>query len=104
MTGAGNAAVDAVFAACGIDATYVPQSGDPLTVRVVSKQKDQSIAFDITRISVSSRIFEVRVAELAAPEDGDSLIVGAVTYLVQGEPQSLDIDRLIWTLDTRPAE
>ncbi len=103
MTGAGNEAVDAVFAAFGIDATYVPQSGDPLPIRVVSKQKDQSIAFDMARVSVSSRIFEVRIAEVAAPQDGDSLTVNGVTYLVQGEPQSLDIDRLIWTLDTRPA-
>lgn len=103
MSDSGNAAVDAVFAAFGIDAVYSPQSGDPLNIRVVSKQKDQSIAFDMTRVSVSSRIFEVRIAELASPQDGDSLVVNGVTYLVQGEPQSLDIDRLVWTLDTRPA-
>lgn len=103
MSEIGMTAVDAVFAAFGVDAVYVPQSGPSVSVRVVSKSKDETIAFDMTRISVSTRVFEMRRAEPVTPAEGDSLIIGGDTYIIQGEPLSLDTDRLVWTLDTRPS-
>ncbi|MBI4030848.1 MAG: hypothetical protein HY370_04170 [Proteobacteria bacterium] len=103
MSEAGTIAVDAVFAAFGIDALYVPQSGPSVSVRVVSKSRDETIAFDMTRISVSTRVFEMRRSEPVTPAAGDSLTVGDDTYVIQGEPLSVDVDRLVWTLDTRPA-
>lgn len=103
MSEIGMTAVDAVFAAFGVDAVYVPQSGPSVSVRVVSKSKDETIAFDMTRISVSTRVFEMRRSEPVTPAEGDSLIIGDDTYIIQGEPLSLDMDRLVWTLDTRPA-
>ena len=103
MTGSGEIAVESVFAAFGIDAEYVPQSGPSVNVRVVSKHKDEVVGFDMTRIHTTTRIFELRRYENITPLDGDTLIVNGDSYLIQGEPQILDTDRLVWTLDTRPA-
>lgn len=103
MSKTGMTAVDAVFDTFGVDAVYVPQSGSSVSVRVVSKAKDETITFDMTRISVSTRVFEMRRSEPVTPAEGDSLIVGGDTFVIQGEPLSVDVDRLVWTLDTRPA-
>jgi hypothetical protein len=59
------AAVDATFAAFGIDAVYTPADGDPVGVRVIARRPD--------------------------------------TFVVQGEPERRDPDRLVWSLDTRRA-
>ena len=45
---------------------------------------------------------DVRVGELPAPRPGDLIILGADSFVVQGEPVR-DRERLIWTLDLRPA-
>lgn len=103
MTGPGEIAVDGVFAAFGIDAEFVPQSGPSVNVRVVSKHKDEVIGFDMTRIHTTTRIFELRRSDNITPLAGDTLIVNGDSYVIQGEPQILDVDRLVWTLDTRPA-
>lgn len=103
MSGPGEIAVDGVFAAFGIDAEFVPQSGPSVNVRVVSKHKDETIGFDMTRIHSTTRIFELRRSENITPLAGDGLIVNGDSYVIQGDPQILDTDRLVWTLDTRPA-
>jgi hypothetical protein len=33
----------------------------------------------------------------------DQLIVYRETFVIQGEPERRDPDRLVWTVDTRPA-
>lgn len=103
MSGPGEIAVEGVFAAFGIDAKYVPQSGPSVNVRVLSKHRDEVIGFDMTRIHSTTRIFELRCSENVMPLAGDSLVVNGGIYIIQGEPQILDADRLVWTLDTRPA-
>lgn len=103
MSETGTTAIDAVFAAFGIDALYVPQSGPSVSVRVVSKHRDETIAFDMTRISSTTRVFEMRRSEPVTPAEGDTLVIGDNSYVIQGEPVSFDVDRLVWTLDTRPA-
>lgn len=103
MSGPGNIAVDSVFATFGINAVYVPQSGPSVDVRVVSKHRDETIAFDMTRIHATTRVFELRRSEPVTPQAGDTLVIGDDSYIIQGEPQILDTDRLVWTLDTRPA-
>jgi hypothetical protein len=45
----------------------------------------------------------VRASEVANPRPGDQLTVGGETFVVQGEPDRRDPDRLVWTLDARPA-
>jgi hypothetical protein len=46
------------------------------------------------------RDFEMRA--VANPRAGDQLIVDGETF-VQGEPERRDPDRLVWSLDMRPA-
>jgi ABC-type antimicrobial peptide transport system permease subunit len=46
--------------------------------------------------------FELRASEVASPRPDDQLTLGGETFVVQGEPDRRDPDRLVWTLDTRP--
>lgn len=72
-----------------------------LEVLVREMQRDKTGQI-MVRVSVSTRVFEMRRSEPVTPAEGDSLIIGDDTYIIQGEPLSLDTDRLVWTLDTRP--
>jgi hypothetical protein len=96
-------AVDATFAAFGLDATYTPAGGEPIDVRVIARRPDAIVGFGETRVHTETATFELRVSELASPRSGDQLTVGDETFIVQGEPQRRDPDRLVWTLDVRPA-
>jgi hypothetical protein len=96
-------AVDATFAAFGIDATYTPAGGDPVGVRVIAKRSDTIVGFGETRIHAETATFEVRASEVASPRPGDQLSVGAEILVIQGEPERRDADRLVWSLDVRPA-
>ena len=95
-------AVDATFAAFGTDATYTPAGGAPVSVRVIARRPDTIVGFGETRIHAETATFEVRASEIANPRPGDQLMVGGETFVVQGEPERRDPDRLVWTLDTRP--
>jgi hypothetical protein len=97
------AAVDATFAAFGIDAVYTPTGGDPVPARVIAKRPDTIVGFGESRIHAETATFELRASEVASPRPGDQLTVGGETYVVQGEPARRDPDRLVWTLDVRPA-
>jgi hypothetical protein len=95
-------AVDTTFAAFGIDAVYAPAGGEPVSVRVIARRPDTIVSFGETRIHTETVTFEVRASEVAEPRPGDQLTVGAETFIVQGEPERRDPDRLVWTLDVRP--
>src|SRR5918996_1302490 len=94
-------AVDAPFAAFGIDTVYTPAGGEPVPVRVIARRPDAIVGFGETRIHTETATFEVRASEVAGPSPGDQLSVGGETFVVQGEPERRDPDRLVWTLDTR---
>ena len=94
-------AVDATFAAFGIEAVYTPAGGDPVPVRVIARRPDAIVGFGETRIHAETATFEVRVSEVANPRPDDQLIVDGQTFVIQGEPERRDPDRLVWTLDTR---
>jgi hypothetical protein len=47
-------------------------------------------------------MFELRASEVASPRQGDQLTVGGDAFIVQGEPERRDPDRLVWFLDVRP--
>jgi hypothetical protein len=96
-------AVDATFAAFGIDAVYTPAGGDPITVRVIARRPDTIVGFGETRIHAETATFEVRASEVANPRPHDQLIVDGQTFVVRGEPERRDPDRLVWTVDVRPA-
>ena len=96
-------AVDATFAAFGIDAVYTPAGGAPGTVRVIARRPDMIVGFGETRIHAGTSAFEVRASEVVTPRPGDQLAVGGETFAIQGEPERRDPDRLVWSLDVRPA-
>ena len=96
-------AVDAAFAAFGIDGSYTPADGEPIPVRVIARRPDTIVGFGETRIHAETATFEVRASELASPHPGEQLTVGSETFVVQGEPEWRDPDRLVWSLDVRPA-
>jgi hypothetical protein len=94
-------AVDATFAAFGIDALYTPAGGEPVSVRVIAKRPDTIVGFGETRIHAETATLEVRVSEIADPRPDDQLIVDGQTLVVRGEPERRDPDQLVWTLDVR---
>jgi hypothetical protein len=96
-------AVDATFAAFGIDALYTPVAGEPVPVRVIAKRPDAIVGFGETRIHAETATFELQANEIVNPRPGDQLTVGDQTFVIQGEPERRDPDRLVWTLDARPA-
>jgi hypothetical protein len=96
-------AVDATFDAFGIDAVYTPASGEPVSVRVIARRPDTIVGFGETRVHAETATFELRGSELANPRPGDQLTVGGETFIIQGEPERRDPDRLVWMLDVQPA-
>jgi hypothetical protein len=95
-------AVDATFAEFGIDALYTPAGGDPVSVRVIARRPDAIVGFGETRIHAETATFEVRASEVANPRPDDQLIFDGQTFVLQGEPERRDPDRLVWMLDVRP--
>lgn len=95
--------LDACFARLGADAVYTPQGGAPVAVRVIARRPDQVIGFGETRLHAETTVFDVRASEVTNPNPGDVITFDGATFVVQGEPVRSDPDRLVWTLDTRPA-
>jgi hypothetical protein len=77
--------------------------GDPVAVRVIARRPDTIVGFGDTRIHAETATFEVRASEVTSPRPSDQLTVGGETFVVQGEPERRDPDRLVWTLDMRSA-
>jgi hypothetical protein len=96
-------AVSTTFDAFGIDAVYTPKDGDPITVRVIARRPDAIVGFGETRIHAETASFEIRASEVLRPRPGDGLVVDGDSFVIQGEPERRDPDRLVWTVDLRPA-
>ena len=58
--------------------------------------------FGAGRFVSDTTVVDVRVADLTSPRPGDVIVIGADSHVIQGEPLR-DRERLIWTLDLRPA-
>ncbi|PRY23525.1 hypothetical protein CLV78_10414 [Aliiruegeria haliotis] len=99
------AALDRIFghADMATDAVWISAAtSEERTVRVMQKGPDRITGFGDARILSDTTTIDVRVGELPAPRSGDLIILGADSFVVQGEPIR-DRERLIWTLDLRPA-
>jgi hypothetical protein len=94
-------AVNATFAAFGVDAIYTPAGGEPVSVRVIARRPDTIVGFGETRIHAETATFEIRASEVANPRSNDQLAVGGETFVIQGEPERRDPERLAWSLDVR---
>jgi hypothetical protein len=72
-------------------------------VRVIARRSDTIVGFGDTRIHAKTATFELRASEVANPRPDDQVNLGGETFVVQGEPERRDPDRLAWSLDVRPA-
>jgi hypothetical protein len=63
-------AVDATFAAFGINAVYKPAGGEPVPVRVIARRPETIVGFGETSIHAETATFEVRASEVGIPGPG----------------------------------
>jgi hypothetical protein len=85
-----------------VDALYWADGADPgIPVRVIARRPDRIGEFE-TRILTKTMMFDIRASEIAAPAEGDTIVMDGSTYVIQGEPIR-DAERLIWTIEARPA-
>jgi hypothetical protein len=96
--------VDRLFAdpSLGRDATWEPAEGEPVSIRGVARRADAITEFGSARLWSETTRLDVRVAEMADPRPGDRIVVDGDAFVVQGEPVR-DRERLVWTLEVRPA-
>jgi len=96
--------VDRLFADpnLGRDATWEPAEGEPVSVRVAARRADAITEFGGARLWSETTRLDLRVAEVANPRPGDRIIIAGEAFVVQGEPVR-DRERLVWTLEVRPA-
>jgi hypothetical protein len=80
-----------------------PLEGDPVPVRVIARRPDTIVGFSDTRIHTETATFELRASEVASPRPSDQHTVDGEIFLVQGELERRDPDRLVWTVDVRLA-
>jgi len=98
------AAVEVLFADpnIGREAVYIADGGAPVLVCIVSRQADAISEFGDARLWLETTRVDLRVAEVPTPRPGDRIEVDGEGFLVQGEPVR-DAERLVWTVDLRPA-
>ena len=99
------AAIDALFSDPNLatDAVYRAGGADPaVPVRVILRQPDRVGEFGETRIVAGTVLIDVRVSEAAAPAEGDTIAIDGTVHVVQGAPIR-DAERLVWTIEARPA-
>ena len=98
------AAIGVLFAdpAIARDAVYIADAGAPVLVRVVPRRADEITGFGEARLWSETTRIDLRVAEVAQPRPGDRIEIDGEAFLVQGEPLR-DRERLVWTVDLRPA-
>lgn len=99
------AAMDRIFthAAMAAPALWISATtSEERPIRVIARAPDRITEFGAGRFVSDSMMVDVRVADLPTPHPGDLIVIGADSHVIQGEPLR-DRERLIWTLDLRPA-
>ena len=104
MPDALSAALAALFADpnIGRDAVYIAEGGAPVLVRVVTRRADEVTGFGEARLWSETTRIDLRVTEVPDPRPGDRIELEGEDFIIQGEPMR-DRERLIWTVDLRPA-
>lgn len=98
-------AIDAIFGDpnMAVDAVWREQGVGPVTnVRIIRKSPDDITDFGAARILTETTAVDVRVSEIALPRINDRLDIGLERFVIQANPRR-DRERLVWTLDLRPA-
>jgi len=98
------AAVGALFADgnIGRDAVYIADGGAPVLVRLIARRADDVTEFGDARLWSETTRVDLQVAEVPNPRPGERIEISSEAFLIQGEPVR-DRERLVWTLDLRPA-
>ena len=99
-----SAAIEMLFADpnIGAEAIYTSDGGAPVLVRVVARRADAVIDFRDARLWSETTRIDLRVAVVPNPRPGDRIEIDGEAFLIQGEPVR-DRERLVWTVDLRPA-
>ena len=97
-------ALDALFADAHLarDVVYTADGGAPKLVRVILRRPDEVTGFGEARIWSETTRLDLRLAEVSDPRPGDRIEIDGEAFLIQGEPVR-DRERLVWTVDLRPA-
>lgn len=97
-------AIAALFADGSIarDAVYIADGGAPALIRAVMRRADEVTSFGDARLWSETTRIDLRVAEVPNPRPGDRIEIDGEAFNIQGEPVR-DRERLIWTVDLRPA-
>jgi hypothetical protein len=72
-------------------------------VRVIARRPDRIVGLRRDPHPRLDRDLWGAGTEIAEPRPGDQLTVDKETIKIQGEPERRAPDRLVWTLDVRPA-
>src|SRR5690606_10062381 len=98
------AALDALFADVHLarDVVYTAEGGAPALVRAILRRPDDVTNFGDARIWSETTWLDLRLAEVPQPRPGDRIEIDGEAFLIQGEPVR-DRERLVWTVDLRPA-
>lgn len=98
------AAIEMLFADLniGVEAIYTSHGGAPVVVRAVVRRSDEVTNFGDARLWSETTRVDLRVAEVQNPRPGDRIEIDGDAFLLQGEPVR-DCERLVWTVDLRPA-
>lgn len=77
-------AIDTLFADqnMAVDATYTPDGGAPVSVRVILDHDVDLIGLGFSDITDRRTVIGIRKSEIAAPGRNDTILVGATTYTV----------------------
>ena len=98
------AAIERLFADpnIGVEAIYTSDGGAPVLVRAVIRRPDEVANFGDARLWSETTRIDLRVAEVSAPRPDDQIAIDGDAFLIQGEAVR-DRERLVWTLNVRPA-
>ena len=99
------AAMDRIFTQADMAASALwisTTTSEERPIRIIRRAPDRVTDFGAGRFVSDTTVVDVRVADLPTPRPGDVIVIGADSHVIQGEPQR-DRERLIWTLDLRPA-
>jgi hypothetical protein len=98
------AAIDALFADPHLarDVVYTADGGEPLTFRAILRRPDEITCFGDAQLWSETTRLDLRVAEVPEPRPGDRVAIDGEDFVIQGEPMR-DTERLVWTIDLRPA-
>ena len=97
-------ALDALFADAHLarDVVYTAEGGAPTLVKAILRRPDDVTGFGDARLWSETTRIDLRVTDVANPRPGDRLEIDGDAFLIQGEP-TRDRERLVWTVDLRPA-